>query len=360
MRSRLVETFCTFVQMPSESGEENDFISFLLYKFQNDLQADCQIDTYGNLIARIPAKGCKIGPPILFGMHADTVKPGKGIKPIIRGDCIWSSGDTILGADCKAGIAELTEAILTADSHPSLEIVISRQEEVGKLGLKNFDFTLLHSSQGFILDSDALDTIVVGGPSYMYLDIQIDSSLDVQPIIDSDYSALKTACLVIAVMPQGRIDPETTINLGVMQSGNARGHAPQNVKIQAECRSLNHEKCLSLSQSITELFQATAKCHNSNATVRVTLSSKAYCISEHARTVQIASRAIRDIGLTPSTLTICGGTEAAIYNEKGIEAAVIGIGVQAEHSNLEHIVIADMENAVRLLHSIFRHLCQEE
>ena len=142
MSERMVSHFMEMVKIDSESGNEMRFISYLKDEFQK-LGAEAQKDSYGNLIAKLPAKGCEGKEPILLSCHADTVKPGVGIEPQLLEGVITSKGDTILAADDKAGIAEMIEAIKTAAIHPPLEICITRQEEVGLLGVKNLDFSLI-------------------------------------------------------------------------------------------------------------------------------------------------------------------------------------------------------------------------
>ena len=165
MAQRMIKQFMEMVQIPSESGNEAQFIDYLLKEFKK-LGAIAKKDAYGNLVAKLPAKKSKSKEPILLSCHADTVMPGQGIKPRLAKGVIRSAGDTILGADDKAGIAEMLEALRTAKVRPPIEVAISRQEEVGLLGVKNLDYRLLHARRGFLLDNDTLDTIVIGGPSY--------------------------------------------------------------------------------------------------------------------------------------------------------------------------------------------------
>jgi len=169
MNKILIDTFFKMVRINSESGEEKEFILYLKDLFIKELKTKCTIDNHGNLIAKISAKNTNCTEPVMFAAHADTVKPGKNIEPILKNGIIRSKGETILGADDKAGIAELFEAIRTAEQYPPLEIVISREEEVGLKGSKNIDISLLDSKTGFLIDMDALDSIVVSGPSYMRL-----------------------------------------------------------------------------------------------------------------------------------------------------------------------------------------------
>ena len=170
MSERMIKQFMEMVQISSESGEEAQMIDYLLQEFKK-LGAEAIKDSYGNLMAKIPAKDCTGKEPILLSCHADTVKPGKGIKPSLKEGVIRSDGRTIWGADDKAGIAEMLEALRIAEIHPPVEVAISRQEEVGLFGVKNMDFNLISAKKGFLLDNGTLDTIVIGGPSYFAIDV---------------------------------------------------------------------------------------------------------------------------------------------------------------------------------------------
>lgn len=125
---RMVRNLCEMVQIPSESSEKQEFIKYLSKKFANDLGANFHIDDYGNLIAIIPACSCSSLTPLFFAMHADTVKPGKEIQLKVVDGFVYSSGDTILGADCKAGIAEFIEAVQSAISDAISILTNSKKE----------------------------------------------------------------------------------------------------------------------------------------------------------------------------------------------------------------------------------------
>ena len=152
--ARMVAQFVEMVQVDSESGDEARFMDWLKPRLE-ELGATAGLDHYGNLIATLPAKGSS-GSPILLSCHGDTVKPGKGIRPVLNDGVIRSAGDTILGADDKAGIAEMIEALRVAPVRPPIEIAISRQEEVGLLGVKQLDFSRLTATRGFLLDNDTI------------------------------------------------------------------------------------------------------------------------------------------------------------------------------------------------------------
>jgi len=353
MSERLIEGFCDMVKIDSESGEEERFIDYLKDLLEKEIEARCGLDAYGNLIAYVPAKGSDKTEPILLGAHADTVKPGKGIKPVIEDGVIRSVGETILGADDKAGIAAILEAVRTAKRRPPVEIVITRGEEVGLLGSKNLDLTMVKSKRGFVVDGDELDTVIIGGPSHVSLDINIKGKAahaGMEP--EKGISAIRVAAVAIAGMPEGRIDEETTANVGTIHGGMIRNGVPERVTIQAECRSLNHDKCMRQAEVMRRTFEEAAKEMGAQIEVKVDLEYKASQVSEDAPVVQLAKQAIAAAGLEPKTQVITGGTDALILNGKGIAAVVLGFGGKAAHATEEHIAIADLKQASKVIHQL--------
>lgn len=354
----VVETFMEMVQIDSESGEEKEFLDYLAGLFARELGAETVFDGYGNLVARVPAAGCSGKAPMMLAFHGDTVKPGKGIKPRLVDGVVRSAGDTILGADDKAGVAEAVEAVRTSTVRPPLELVVTREEELGLVGARHFDESLVQAKIGFVLDSDVLDGIIIGGPSHVTIDVEITgraAHAGMEP--EKGISAIKAAAHAISILPLGRLDHESTANVGVIEGGRIRNGIPETCTVRAECRSLNHDKCMATAQAMQDVFEASARAIGARADVKATLAYRASHLNEDARAVKMAADAIRRVGLTPEARVITGGTDAAMFNAKGIETVVLGIGAAAEHSNDEHIAVADMELAVRMVQELFRLAC---
>ncbi len=359
MSERMINQFLEMVQIDSESGEEAAMIDYLVTEFEK-IGAHAEKDSYGNLIAKLPGKNSKTDEPILLSCHADTVMPGKGIKPVVKDGVIRSSGDTILGADDKAGIAEMLEALRVAKVHPPVEIAISRQEEVGLHGVKNLDFSKLSAKKGFLLDNDTLETIVIGGPSYFAIDVEIKgraAHAGMEP--EKGINAIVAAAKAIASLRLGRLDHETTANVGVIKGGIIRNGVPDWARFLAECRSLTHSKAQELADEMVKII--TEKVEATGATVEIKVDNlcKAVNIPENSETVQVSKRALEKVGISAQTTFITGFTDASIYNNMGIEMAVVGIGAQLEHSCQEHIYISDMEKALEMVIEILRISAEE-
>jgi tripeptide aminopeptidase len=354
MAQRMIEQFMKMVQIDSESGDEARFIDYLLKEFRK-LGAAARKDAYGNLVAKLPALNSRSQEPVLLSCHADTVQPGKGIRPKLAKGVIRSAGDTILGADDKAGIAEMLEALRTARVRPPVEVAISRQEEVGLHGVKNLDYRLLRARRGFLLDNDTLDTIVIGGPSYFAIDVEVkgrSAHAGMEP--EKGINAIAAAAKAIAALKLGRLDRETTANVGVIHGGLIRNGVPAGATFLAECRSLKHGKAKALAERMERTILRAVARAGAKAVIKTDNLCRAVEIAPDAWTVVTAQKALKTVGIRAKTTFITGFTDASIYNNHGIEMAVVGIGARGEHSTAEHIHVADMEKAVAMLVEILR------
>jgi tripeptide aminopeptidase len=354
MSERMINQFMEMVKISSESGNEAEMIDYLEREF-NKIGGEASKDSYGNLIVNFPAKGCDGKEPILLSCHADTVKPGVGIEPILEDGVIRSRGDTILGADDKAGIAEMLEALRIAEVRPPVEVAISRQEEVGLLGVKNLDYSRITAKKGFLLDNDTLETIVIGGPSYFTIDVEIkgkSAHAGMEP--EKGINAILAASKAITALKLGRIDDETTANVGIIHGGMIRNGVPDKTTFMAECRSLNHEKAQKLAEEMEQIIREQVESMGATVDIKIENLCKAVDIPEDSQTVKLSIEALKRVGVDATTTFITGFTDASIYNNKGIEMAVVGIGAQMEHSTEEHIHVKDMEKALAMILEIFK------
>ncbi len=283
------------------------------------------------------------------------MRPGVGITPVLKDGVIRSGGDTILGADDKAGIAEMLEALRVAPVRPPVEIAISRQEEVGLLGVKQLDFGRITARRGFLLDNDTLDTIIIGGPSYFAIDVTVHGKAahaGMEP--EKGINAIQAASRAIAALTLGRLDDETTANVGIIKGGMIRNGVPDACTFAAECRSLSHGRAQAVADDLVSVIRREVEACGAQVTIEVNNLCQASRIEPDAWTVRVSQRALSDIGIAAAPALMCGFTDASIYNNEGIEMAVVGIGARQEHSLDEHIHVEDMERAVAMLVGILR------
>jgi len=352
----IVDLFCSLVRIDSESGDEERFIGHLAGVIERELGGDTETDSYGNLICRIAANGSE-GEPVILAAHADTVKPGKGIEPVIENGVIRSKGDTILGADDKAGIAEIIEAIRTAKNHPPVEIVITRGEEVGLLGARNLDLDRIESKRAFIVDGEELNEVIIGGPTHISFDVTIigrAAHAGMEP--EKGISAIRVSAEAIENLREGRIDEETTANIGIIEGGLIRNGVPERAMVKGECRSLNHEKALAHTASIRAAFEEAARKAGAKLEFDERIEYEASSLPEDAPIARLAMEAIRSAGLTPAAKVITGGTDALVLANRGLEAVVLGFGGEGAHSTSEQITIADLKKGSEIIRNLIESL----
>lgn len=360
---RMTGEFLEMVRVDSVSGKERKIANLLKLKLENlgmevfeDGAGKRFNSETGNLIARLPGTG----PPLMICAHMDTVEPGRGVRPVVDGGIIRSSGDTVLGADNKAGIAIILEAVRlifeNRISHPSLEVVFTVFEEGGLLGSKNMDPGVLSSKMGYILDSGGPPgTIVTQAPTQDRITATVfGRSAHAGVCPEKGINAIEVAARAIAGMKLGRIDGETTSNIGVISGGKATNIVPDNVYIQGETRSLNRDKKDLQTRLITEKMYETAAAASARVEVGVENLYREFNIARDRDVVRTAIRAAESLKIKPSLESTGGGSDANIFNEMGIESVVLGIAMQNVHTTDEFIRIEDMETCCRYLVEIIR------
>jgi tripeptide aminopeptidase len=360
--SRLVQTFLDLVAIDSPSGHEKA-IGKALQRQLDALGGEVELDEHGNVIARfgeMPAgsQAGSTGDWLMLSAHMDTVGQDTGIKPQTREGVIYSDGATILGGDDKSGIAVILETIRSlqedGSSYPPLEVVISVGEEVTLRGAKLLDKNRLRSRRGYVLDSGGpIGTIVTSAPSQDTLEITVHgrkAHAGSEP--EKGINAIRVASEAIAAMPLGRIDPETTANIGTIEGGAARNIVPDEVRMQGEARSRDNLKLAAQTAAMAAAFQEAAERHGAHVEFKFSRSYSTYNWTEETPIVAQAVAAARRLGFTPLLEASGGGSDANIYAEAGIPCAVLSTGMADVHTSREHIAIADMVNSARLLQEI--------
>jgi tripeptide aminopeptidase len=363
-RDRLVQEFIELVQIDSHSWDERRMADALIKKLKSYGLEIYEDDTgmkvggnTGNLICRL--KGDDSKPTILFTCHMDTVQPGKGIKPQVLEDRIVSDGTTILGADDKAGVAGLLEMIRVLQEqklpHGNIILLFTMGEEIGLTGSRHLDGDLIKDADyGFAFDSNGtIGKIVTQGPSQAKLEVTIHGKTahaGVNP--EAGISAIKLASTAISRMNLGRIDSETTANIGMINGGVATNIVPEKAEIVAEARSLNQSKLEAQLEHMKKTFEQAAEEAGGRAEVKITHMYPAFQFDDDHPVVQIAKQASKMIGFEPSIMSSGGGSDANVLNGLGVPTVNIAIGYENIHTVNEFIRLDDLENAARFMVAI--------
>ncbi|OIP22305.1 peptidase M20 [bacterium CG_4_10_14_0_2_um_filter_33_32] len=356
-QKRLVDNFIKLVKIDSESGEEKEIISHLKKELQS-LGFKTYIDKIGNLIASNSNK-----PIVALIAHVDTVKPGKGIKPIItKSGVIKTDGSTILGSDNKAGIVAILEILKSFKDHKqkiSLEIVFTVSEEVGLLGSSSLDFKKIRSKRAINLDSKPGD-ICVSEPSVMHFDIEIKgraAHAGMEP--EKGINSILVASEAIAKLKWGRIDKETTINIGIINGGMARNIIPQSVILQAEVRSRNPKQFKKYSSEIIAEFNKAVKKYSAKCKIISRQVSSAFIIKSSDYLVQLLINSCRSSKLKYRVIPIDGFTDASHFNRYGIKTVTAGAAGDNIHTTDESLRIKDLVNGTKIIHDTILELAKE-
>lgn len=373
MLNRLVDYFISLVKIDSESKNElamaERMCDDLLKMGAEVIFDEAHKKTggnVGNLIARFSGKIDK--EPLFLCAHLDTVKPGKNIRPIIKDGKIFSDGTTILGSDDKAGIVEIVEAIRRLKEQDfafaPIEVVLTISEEIGLLGAKNLDYSLIKSKIGFALDSHRIGSVITHAPSLNIFEINItgkEAHSGACP--ERGISAIRIAAEAISNLKLGRIDAETTANIGKISGGVANNIIPKNLFLSGEVRSHNEDKLKNRTQKIVKEFEKTAakykikigtKTYQSNIQSQIDKDFPALKIDKDEEIVKIALKAAENIGVEPTTEIGGGGSDANIFYGNGLHIAIIGTGMKDVHSLQENISIEDMEMGTRWIMEIIK------
>jgi len=370
--NRLVEGFLELVRIDSISREEKELADFLIKKTKT-LGFDYELDqagekipsNSGNLIVRVP--GSVPGrTPLLFSAHMDTVTPGKKINPINNGEKITSDGKTILGADDKAAIAALWEALQVLKEnnlpHGDIEIVFSICEEIGLKGANHLDLSSLKAKMAFVLDAGGtVGKIVHSAPSQNTLEITIyGKSAHAGANPEEGINAIQVAGFALSRMRLGRIDEETTSNIGVISGGRATNIVPDEVNLKGEVRSRNPEKLSRITDEIKRITEDTSREFQARAEVKIREEYYSYQLSPQDKVVNLAIQAAKKIGLEPLLISSGGGSDANVFNRKGLPAVVLSIGVEKAHTLEEYILLKDLKKITEYILSLITEVASGE
>lgn len=374
-QQRLVQHFIQLVQIDSETKYERAICDTLKQQFSALGLEVIEDDTTaitghgaGNLIVTWAAtEDCKSAKRLLFTSHMDTVTPGKGIKPQVHEDgLITSDGTTILGSDDKAGLAALFEAIRIIqegnESHGQIQFIITVGEESGLNGSRAMDRNALQADYGFALDSNGeVGAIAVAAPAQAKIQMEIQGKSAHAGVNPEDgISAIQVAGKAIARMKLGRIDHETTANIGRFEGGGATNIVTDYVKLDAEARSIVQEKVEAQLASMKEALESAAQEFGATAKFESKIMYPAFKFEEQDEVVQVASRAITSLGLTPRLFHSGGGSDANIFNGLGVPTVNLAVGYEDIHTTQERIHTNDLVKTAELVVALIREAAATE
>ena len=355
-RDRLVRTFTDLVQIDSPSGEEEEMAEELTRRLEG-FGLTVKRDSYGNVIASDGRPD-----PLLLSAHMDTVEPGRGIKPSVDGDRIVSDGTTILGGDCKCGVSAIMEALESVyedglTPHTGIEVAFTREEEIGLVGARNLDFSMLTAKEAIVFDGEgSAAQITSSSPTYIGFDIEVTgraAHAGVEP--EKGLSAIRIAAELITRLPQGRLDEETTFNIGTIEGGTVRNAVAETTIIHGEFRSRNIETLDNIRVQISDALNEVREMFpEAELDDHLHTEFETYTLSDDDPATERVVGALRGLGLEPIFSPSGGGTDGNVFRLRGMSAVVVGMADHGMHTVREYVVIPELVDTAHLCEALLR------
>ena len=368
-QKRLTEEFLELTSIPSLSRQEGK-IARRLESILKEMGASVEVDgagekvggDTGNILARFSGN-TPGAPAFLLSGHMDTVGPAAHVQTIVEGDIIHTDHTSVLGGDDKAGLVAIFEAIRVLREksipHGDVEVVITICEESGLLGAKHFDARRLRARRGLVLDVDGVNELVTRAPAANRLSFTVhglEAHAGICP--ERGISAVQVASEAIAGMRLGRVDAETTANLGVIHGGLATNIVPNQVVVRGETRSLSEEKLAAQTAHMRGRFEEAVACHavtlegrehRARVDIQVERQYERLSIGDEATIVRLVGEAARVLGRVCPTKATGGGSDANVFVTHGIEVANLACGMRDIHTVNEWVDVKDLVATAELV-----------
>ncbi len=361
-QERIKNLLIELIRIDSLSRKEHD-VAMRLKGEMEALGATVWIDdagekvggNVGNLIAHFSGNAPS-APTLLLSAHMDTVVPGEGVVPLLDGDILRTDGRTVLGGDDKSGVAIICEVlrVIKESGLPcgDTDVVFTICEEAGLIGAKCLDVSRLRARTGLVLDSDSVGFLFTRAPAANRMEFRVhglEAHAGVCP--EKGISAIKVAAEAIAQMKLGRIDEETTANLGVIEGGMAVNIVPNQVVVKGEARSHSQEKLDRQTKHMLACLEEAAARHELSVdgkTFRARVEAKIerdydrMNVPDQAPIVQLVHAAAKRLNVEITNQATGGGCDANVLNQKGLEVANLSTGMRDIHTVNEWLDLKDL------------------
>lgn len=361
MQDEIAQIFAKLVEIDSPSlGEHRmaeqvkELFGNLAIQLTEDSSSEMTGSDSGNLYAYVP--GTMPGDPILFAAHMDTVMPANGKQAIFHSDGrITSDGTTVLGADDLAAVTAIYKAVKYIKenqvAHRNLELLFTTGEELYCKGAKAFDCESLKAASVYVPDlSGDIGTAAYAAPTILSFRATIKGVASHAGFAPEDgINAIAAGADAIASLKQGRIDENTTANIGTIQGGDGINIVSPECIIKGEIRSLHHEKALEVLEAYRQQFEQSAKKFGATVVWEANIDIKAYETDPDSEPVRAFCRAAEKAGVTPHLTKTFGGSDNNVFAQYGIPGIVIASAMHNAHTCEEYSDVHEIEKVSQIL-----------
>jgi tripeptide aminopeptidase len=366
---RLFDRFTRLCEIASPTGSEREIADAVAIELDElgcevveDDKAHAANAGAGNLIARLPGAGGQGGEWRMFCGHLDTVPHDAPVEVELADGVFRSKGETILGADNKAAVAVFMELVarraageaLTGSEGPGIELLLTVAEEDGLRGATAFDVSQLRSPFGFVLDhATPIGEVIVAAPHYKRLEATFNGKEAHSGINPEDgHSAIDAAAAAVAAMETGRLDEETTANVGLIEGGSASNIVAGSCRISAEARSIDGGKAAERIGMMVDACTYAASNGGCDLDIEVIEMFRGYSMAKDSRPVEMAVAALERCGYTVSRVTTGGGSDANALLASGFDAVLLANGTADNHTPDESVPAKNLTAMVDVCEAI--------
>jgi tripeptide aminopeptidase len=360
MDSRLLETFLELVRIDSPTGREALVAAYAADALK---RAGCEVvfddsafetgsDT-GNLLAILP--GAPDAPKLVFSAHMDCVQPCEGVEPVIADGVIRSAGETVLGADDKAGVAAIIEAVRRLQEsdapHAEIRVALTTAEEIGLRGAKALGNRAFDADLCLVLDADGpVGGIVVGAPThYTFTAVFTGKAAHAGVEPEVGVSAITMASRAVAAMSLGRLDDHTTANIGTIAGGSATNVVAPRVEMTGECRSIDRERVEQVRSAMDETMKQAASAAGGTVEVFWVKEYDGFRVPDDHPALALVEGALGALGIESRKFLTGGGSDGNVFAARGVTTVVLASGMSTVHSAHEMLPISELERLAALL-----------
>ncbi len=358
---RLVKEFCNLVSIDALPYKEREmaevlkgYLTELGFEVTEDKAGEYYEGNCGNVYGYLP--GTLEGPPLLFSAHMDTVEPGNNKRAIVHLDgTITSDGTTVLGADDLSGVVAILEAIRTIKEqgleHRSIEVLFTIAEEVYIRGSEVFDYSKIKAKEAYVLDLDGtIGTAAIAAPTLVSFTAKITGRAAHAGFAPEEgIHAIMVAARAINKIKQGRIDENTTVNIGTISGGKAKNVVPDLCVLQGEIRSLSHEKAVALGEEIKSVFDEVVREHEAGLEYTTSFGCIAYEVSPKHSVVKRFEKVCQDFSCETKLIQTFGGSDNNNFLKNGITGIVLACAMHQVHSVKEYTTIKELEKCCSIV-----------
>jgi tripeptide aminopeptidase len=357
---RLYETFARLCEIRSPTGEEREIADTIIAELralglevsEDDAAGPAQAGA-GNIVARLPGESDRW---TMFCAHIDTV-PHDGLIEVVNEEGVFRSrGKTILGADNKAAVAVFMELVARHSEQPlpvGIELLLTVAEEQGLRGAKVFDPSTLRSECGFVLDhASAIGEVIVTSPTQQQIVANfsgVEAHAGIRP--EDGSNAIAAAAAAISRMELGRLDEETTANVGMITGGTSGNVVPGHCRVVAEARSLGTDRAAAVAGELTEACAWGASEHGCDVDVRVEELFRGYEV-QSSRSLELAEAGLRRAGFEPRRTSTGGGSDANALIAAGFDCVLLANGTEANHTPQESVSARSLDAMLEVCEGI--------